>query len=64
MGSVSASQARAVTEKTSESLLEAVSSGPKRRKLSGLRVITSRRKAPSTRVASANVVPGAGTSTA
>ena len=47
-----ASQARSVTSNTAPRRLEAVSSGPMMRKLSGLRRITSRRKPPSTRVAS------------
>ena len=58
VASVSASQARSVTAKTSPSRLDAVSSGPNRRKLDRFRSITSRRKPPSTRVASLNVVAG------
>ena len=54
-----ASQARSVTSKTSWRRFDAVSSGPKRRKLDGLSRITSRRNAPSTFVASRSVVPGA-----
>ena len=64
MGFVSASQLRPVTSNTSPSRFEAVSSGPKSRKLSGFFVITSRRNEPSTLVASLVVVPGFGTSTA
>ena len=54
----------AVTSNTSPRRLDAVSSGPKRRKLSEFRATTSRRNAPSTRVGSLSVVPGFGTSTA
>ena len=46
------------------SRLDSVSSGPNSRKFSGLSLITSRSQAPSTRVASEVVAPGAGTSTA
>ncbi len=42
----SASHTRSVTSNTASSRFEAVSSGPMRRKLSGLARITSRRKAP------------------
>jgi hypothetical protein len=51
-----------VVSNTAFSRLELVSSGPISRKLVGLAAITSRRKAPSTRVASAVVTPGSGTS--
>jgi hypothetical protein len=61
---MSASQVRPVTEKTSPSRFEAVSSGPKSRKFSGFLATTSRRKPPRTRVASLVVVAGDSTSTA
>ncbi len=64
MASVAASQVRPLASNTASSRLEAVSSGPKSRKLRGLRRITSRRKAPSTRVGSEVVAPGFGTATA
>ena len=64
MASTSASQVRSVVSNTADSRLDAVSSGPTSRKLSGLAVITSRRNAPSTRVGSLKVVAGLATSTA
>ena len=64
VGSVSATQVRLVVSKTEPSLFDAVSSGPKSRKLRGLFATMSRRNAPSARVASLSVVPGFGTSTA
>ena len=63
-GSVSAFQVRSVTSRTSCSRLELFSSGENIRKWSMLPAITSRRNAPSTRVASTAPVPGASTSTA
>ena len=50
---------RSVTSNSAPRRLDAVSSGPKTRKLSaGCASMTSRRNAPSTRVASASSVPG------
>ena len=62
----SAIQARSVASKSALSRLEAVSSGPKTRKLASpaLARMTSRSQPPSTRVASLLVVPGASTATA
>jgi hypothetical protein len=62
--SVSASQRRDVAANTSPRRLEAVSSGPNRRKLSEFLAITSRRNEPRTRVDSTNSTPGASTPTA
>ena len=56
--SISAFQARLVTSMTSWSRLEEFSSGANSRKLSMFCAITSRRKPPSTRVASTAPVPG------
>ncbi len=53
-----------VTEKTSPSRLDSVSSGPNSLKFDGLAAITSRSQPPSTRVSSASAAPGAGTATA
>ena len=64
VGSVSADHARAVTSNMSPRRFDAVSSGPNTRKLSGFRETMSRRKPPSTRIASLDVVPGSSTSTA
>ncbi len=64
VGSSAACQVRAVASNTEPSRLDAVSSGPMSRKLSGLAAITSRRNVPRMRVASLNEVPGFGTSTA
>ena len=58
------SGARPVTSSTAPRRLDSVSSGPKTRKISGLRAMTSRRKPPSTRVASLLVRAGSATSTA
>ena len=57
VGSVRPPRRGRSTSKTASSRFEAVSSGPKSRKLSGLRAM-SRRKPPSTRVASATSSPG------
>ena len=54
---------RDVTERTSPSRFDSVSSGPKSRKFVGLRMTTSRRKRPSTLVASLDAVAGRSTST-
>src|ERR1019366_7016349 len=64
VGSVSASQVRPVTSNSAPRRLEAVSSGPITRKLSPLRRMTSRRKPPSTRVASLVAAAGSLTATA
>ena len=61
---ISASKVRFVTSNTSCSRLEAVSSGPNSRNVSGLRTITSRSHRPSARVPSVTPVPGLCTSTA
>ena len=55
-GCTSPCQARPVTSNTAPRRFEAVSSGPNSRNVLGLRRITSRSKAPSTRVASLVVV--------
>jgi hypothetical protein len=52
-GTVSAIQTLLVASNTALSRFDAVSSGPMMREWSGLRAITSRRKVPSTLVASA-----------
>ena len=62
--SVGDSQTLSVDSNTADSRLEAVSSGPMRRKRSRLRVITSRRKVPNTRVASCVATAGCATGTA
>ena len=64
VGSNAASQARSVTESTSPSRFDSVSSGPNTLKVSGFFSTTSRRNLPSTRVASPSVFAGSGTSTA
>ena len=55
---------KSVASYTADSRFDAVSSGPISRNRSGLRAITSRRKVPSTLVASAVPVAGLGTDTA
>ena len=57
---------RSVASKQAPRRLDAVSSGPNTRKLraSALSFMTSRRKAPMVRVASAVTAPGVGTATA
>jgi hypothetical protein len=57
-GSMSAIQALPVTSMTAPRRLEAVSSGPKRRKLAGRLSHHLGEKAPITRVASARTLPG------
>ena len=64
VGRYSAFHCLFVTSNTAWSRLDAVSSGPKIRKLSGFRRITSVRYLPSSRVASEIDPPGTGTSTA
>ena len=56
--------ARSVASKTAFSRLDAVSSGPMIRNVYGFARMTSRRNAPSTRVASLEVRAGASTVTA
>ena len=63
-GRRSATQRRVVASNRVARRLEAVSSGPNTRKLTGLAFTMSRRNAPRVRVASPMVLPGFGTLTA
>ena len=63
VGRLSAIQTRSVTSKTASSRFDAVSSGPKSRKVWGLARMTSRSHVPRTRVASLVAVAGDGTAT-
>lgn len=62
-GSYAAFHCFAVTSKTPPNRFEAVSSGPKIRKFSGLARMTSASQLPRTRVASATAAPRASSST-